>query len=105
MARFLLTAPGPRPAYYKVAEYLWGADCDFDSDGDSDHPEATEWTELTVTLRAAPAEQDNGAERVDIDAVRGSGPLVLAIVSENADLACKAAEFLHRESGGELTSA
>lgn len=105
MARFILRAPGPRPPYYQVAEHLWGSGCKFDSDGNSDHPNATDWTELTVTRRPAPNEQDFAeTERVDIDPV-GARPLVLAIASDNANLARKAAEFLHRQAGGELTLA
>lgn len=104
MARFLLTAPGPRPPHYTVAEHLWGSGCDFDSDGNSDDPEATDWTELTVTLRAAGWEQDNDeAERVDIDPIGTGQPLILGIVSENAELARRAAEYLHQQAGGELT--
>jgi hypothetical protein len=51
MARFLLTSPGSRPPFYRVAQHLWGAGCNFDSDGDSDFPDARDWTELTVVLR------------------------------------------------------
>lgn len=105
MTRFLLAAPGPRPAYYKVAEHLWGPGCNFDSDGNSGHPDATDWTELTVTRRTAEWEQDEEAERVDIDPAGAGGPLVLAILSADPELARKAAEYLHREAGGELSSA
>ncbi len=89
--------PGPRPPYSKVADHLWGSGCNFDSDGNSDHPETTDWTELTVTLRAPPWQQGVGTdERVDVDPLGGGEPLVLAIVSESDDLA-------RREAGGELT--
>ena len=104
MARFLLTAPGPRPPCFKVAEHLWGANCDFDSDGDSETPEATDWTELTVSLRTPQWQQDNVEQRVDVDPLNEGNPLILAIVSEDDDLARKAAAFLHREAGGELTA-
>lgn len=104
MARFLLTAPGPRPPYHKVADHLWGSDCSFDSDGNSDHPDATDWTELPVTLRTHPWQQDLGTEeRVDVDPLSEGEPLVLSIVSQNEDLARRAAEFLQGEAGGELT--
>lgn len=102
MAQLLLTAPGPRPPYYRVARHLWGQNADFDSDGDSTSPDATDWTELTLALR-----DDGGvssdSERVDIDPV-GAEPLVLAVVSESSELARKTAEFLRSECGGELTT-
>ncbi|MCW4462662.1 hypothetical protein OK349_13170 [Sphingomonas sp. BT-65] len=73
----------------------------FDSDGDSITPDATDWTELTLALR-----DDDGRssdfERIDIDPVDRE-PLVLAIVSENTELAHKAAEFLRSACGGDLT--
>lgn len=104
MARFILTAPGPRPPYSQVAERLWGQGCDFDSDGDSSEPEATDWTELTVTLRGKLWEQDADVEeRVDIDPIDGGGPLVLAIKSDSETLARRTAEFLHATAGGTLS--
>ena len=105
MTRFLLTSPGPRPPYYQVAEHLWGADCTFDSDGNSAHPEATDWTELTVTLRSNSWEQDlQEPQRVDVDQVQEGAPLVLAIESDDENLARRVAEFLQHEAGGELTA-
>jgi hypothetical protein len=101
MARFLLTAPGPRPPYYRLAHHLWGPGADFDSDGDSIDPDATDWTELTLSLRDASGKSSD-FERVDIDRLDHE-PLILAVVSENADLARKAAEFLQRKAGGELS--
>ncbi len=104
MARFLLSAPGPRPPYYRVAEHLWGEGCDFDSDGDSSEPAATDWTELTVTLRGKAWEQDAEIEeRVDIDPVDADGLLVLAIKSDNETLARRTAEFLQGTAGGKLS--
>lgn len=101
MARLLLVAPGPRPPYYRLAHHLWGPGSAFDSDGDSVDPDATNWTELTVSLRDESGRASD-VERVDIDPVNRE-PLVLAVVSENADLARKAAEFLQRQAGGELS--
>lgn len=104
MVRFLLTSPGPRPPYYRLAEHLWGADCNFDSDGDSAHPEATDWTELTVTLRTASSEPYLGdPQRVDVDPLQEGTSLVLSIVSDSENLARRAADFLHTQAGGELT--
>lgn len=101
MARLLLTAPGPRPPYYRLAHHLWGSVADFDSDGDSVTPDATDWTELTVSLRGVSGRLSD-SQRIDIDPLDGE-PLILAIVSENAELARRAAEFLQSESGGELS--
>lgn len=103
MARFLLTAPGPRPAYFKLAEHLRGSGCEFDSDGNSNHPEATNWTGLTVILRAPPWQEDTEIERVDIDPVGDGEPLVLAITSDKESLARRAADFLNETAGGKLT--
>ena len=105
MPSFLLIDPGPRPPYYKLAEHLWGSGCDYDSDGNSGHPEAHDWTELTVSLRAARWQQDvDDHDRVDVHPVGAGEPLVLAIVSDQEELARRAAVFLHREAGGELTA-
>lgn len=101
MTRFLLTNPGPRPPCYKVAEHLWGADCTFDSDGNSDTRDATDWTELTVTRRLPSGENDD-QQRVDVDPVDGTVPLILAIRSDNDDLARRAARFLEEHAGGAL---
>lgn len=96
MHRFKLIEPGPRPPYYKVAEHLWGAGCNFDSDGDTSSPEATDWTELTIISRSDPN------QRVDIDPHPEDGPLVLVIRSEHLELAKAVALFLQREAGGVL---
>lgn len=103
MARFFLRGPGPRPAYYKIAEHLWGVGCDFDSDGNSSHPDATDWTELTVSLR--PTEQDSrdSEQRLDIDPADDPHRLVLEITSDSDDLARRAAEFLRDTAGGDLS--
>ena len=97
MYMFLLSSPGPRPPYYEVAHHLWGADCNFDSDGDSYDRETTQWTELTVALRP------DLIERVDVDPIDKDGPLVLKIESMHEELARRAAEFLRDRSGGTLT--
>lgn len=96
MYEFFLVDPGPRPPFRELAEYLWGAGCDFDSDGDSSANDARDWTELTATLRPS------YAERIDIDPLEESAHLVLWIRSDREALAIKAAEFLAEWSGGEL---
>src|SRR5688572_13636966 len=40
-----IKAPGPRPEFYRIAEHLWGAGCNVDSDGDSCSPDDHDWTE------------------------------------------------------------
>ena len=52
---------GNMPPFYEVAEAIWGRGVDIDSDGDSSHPEDTNWRELTVTLRP------DCDQRLDID--------------------------------------
>ena len=80
MYECFLVNPGPRPPYYLVGRHLWGTQADWDSDGDSDTPDATDWTELTAALRP------QLAARVDIDPIHDTGPLVLWVRSESADL-------------------
>lgn len=97
MHKLYLIAPGPRPPFYEVAQALWG-NADFDSDGDSDTPDAVDWTELTLSRRP------DEVERVDVDPVGGAGPLVLCIKSENAELTRRAADFLWQRAGGSLSA-
>jgi hypothetical protein len=97
MFNYYLTAPGERPQSISVAHHLWGNECDFDSDGNDDEAPVGCWTELTVALRS------ECEERIDVDPIDGSEPLVLVIRSDSADLAKKAALFLQSHSGGELS--
>lgn len=99
MHTFLLSSPGNRPPYYALAEHVWGLGCDIDSDGNSSTPDATDWTELTIRLRS------KAEERIDVDPVGSTEPLVLSIRSENGELAHRAAVFLRDAAGGELTKA
>ncbi|MCL9657691.1 hypothetical protein [Pseudomonas protegens] len=91
----LLHHPGPRPAFYRVAEHLWGAGCNVDSDGDSRTPDDEQWTELTLILRASPE------QRLDIDPLSRE-PLVLLIRASAADLGARAAHFIQSVAGGTL---
>jgi len=86
---------GPRPAYYLIAEQLWGAGRDIDSDGNSSSSEDTEWTELTLSLRG------EDRQHLEIDPLP-SQPLVLAVRSSQESLARRAAEFIVSVSGGSL---
>jgi len=42
---------GDMPPYYEVPYAIWGNGCDFDSDGDADHPDSVNWRELDAYLR------------------------------------------------------
>jgi hypothetical protein len=86
---------GPRPPCAQVAEHLWGAGVDFDSDGDSTSPSDLHWKELTVERRVPPG------ERIDIDPV-SDVPLVLKVVASSQSLARRAAEFLRDRTNGHL---
>jgi len=91
----LIKQPGPRPAYYLVAEHLWGSDCNIDSDGDSQTPEDTQWTELSLSLRGT------SSSHIEIDPV-SIEPLVLAVRSSQESLCQQAARFIIAHSGGAL---
>ena len=93
--KFRVRNPGPRPPFHAIAEHLWGAGVNFDSDGDSRTLEDPNWTELTVIRR------DGTDERLDIDPV-AEEPLTLQVVSESRDLARRAAAFLADATGGGL---
>lgn len=88
--------PGPRPAFHLVAEHLWGAGCNYDSDGNSMTALDGEWTELTVALRGAG--QD---EQLSIDHLP-HGPLVLVVRSPSETLCARATQFIVSCSGGAI---
>jgi hypothetical protein len=98
MHSIYLSAPGPRPFFGDVAEHLWGPGCDIDSDGNADEALLDGWTELTLILRP------DYEQRVDIEPLDDREPLVLAICSEQEELARQAANFLQSVSGGVLTN-
>lgn len=97
MHALYLVQPGLRPYFDDIASHLWGAGCDFDSDGNDDDLPSGNWTELTVALRP------EGDLRLDIDPLDDAQPLVLVIRSEDKNLAEKAALFLLSQAGGTLT--
>jgi hypothetical protein len=72
-----LKVVGPMPPFYKIAEALWGSGTDYDSDGDSETPDSTNWTELTLTNR-----QDI-KQRIDIDPSEKPDHIFLRGSSEN----------------------
>jgi hypothetical protein len=94
-----LVNPGPRPPFGLVADHLWGAGADVDTDGNSSSPSDTNWTELTVQLRP-----DTGdLNRVDVDPA-SELPLVLKVVSSSAELAERVAEYLANYCKAEIVS-
>ena len=97
-SKFVISKPGPRPPYYKVADYLWGEGANIDSDGNSLNPEDTNWTELSVCYR------DEETPYVHVDPI-SENPLVLEVRSTSYELAKKAAQFIASETGGVLKSA
>ena len=97
MFKYYLTSPGTRPPSAFVVRHLWGGECDIDSDGNEDQLLVGGWTELTVALRP------ECKERVDVDPIDDSEPLVLVIRSESSDLAKRTALFLQFHSGGNLS--
>jgi len=97
MPSVFLIDPGPRPVVSDVAEYLWGAGCDVDSDGNATAANDRSWTELTLTLRPG------YRQRIDVDPLDDRQPLVLVIRSETDELAQRIGSFLHSASGGELS--
>lgn len=89
--------PGPRPPCHRIAEHLWGAGCNIDSDGNSETPADTSWTELTLVLRAT-------GERIDIDPV-STQPLILKVRGESVRLVLKAVAIIIEHSGGDISLA
>ncbi len=93
---FYLVDPRDRPPYGWVADNLWGSETNVDSDGNSCTPDDTQWTELSLMLRACA----DGAQ-VHIDPV-ATAPLVLQIRSPDASLAERTARFLSEHTKGNI---
>jgi hypothetical protein len=91
-----VTCPGERPPFGVVPVFLWGHECDFDSDGDALDWKSGSWTELFVSLRGG-----SDAEFVEIN-LHQESPLVLAICSPNSELVYRAAYILAHYSGGKV---
>jgi hypothetical protein len=91
--------PGPRPAYYLVADHLWGRGCNVDSDGNSVPANSTEWTELTLSLRDSAESQHLSIDPVSL------APLVLVVRSHDADLCERAAAYIVSCAGGSVDDA
>jgi hypothetical protein len=93
-----ITPEGPLPAFYCIAEHLWGTGCDVDSDGDCTGSDDHQWTELTLSLRGT------SGERLDIDPI-SLMPLTLVIRSSHAILCQRAADYIVSVSGGSIGAA
>ena len=94
-----LISPGPRPPYGQVADHLWGAGADVDTDGNSTDPNDTNWTELTVQTRPDP----DDLNRIDVDLVSDL-PLVLRVMASSPALAERVAGFLARHCSAEIVT-
>ena len=94
--QIFLISPGPRPAFGLLADFLWPGR-DVDTDGNSDFPASSSWTELTIALRPS------CTERIDVDPVSQS-PLVLKVSATSPELASRVATFLQERSGGTLSA-
>ena len=97
-SKFIISKPGPRPPYYKVADYLWGEGANIDSDGNSTNPEDTDWTELSICFR------DEDTPYVHVDPI-SENPLILEVRSISYELAKKTAEYIACKTGGVLKNA
>ena len=82
---------GPMPAYYKIADHIWGVDADIDSDGNSETAESTDWNELTIILRS------DREQRIDIETI-SSKENSLLLCASSKELSESAMRFL-REHG------
>ncbi len=80
---------GPMPAYYKIADHIWGVDADIDSDGNSETAESTDWNELTIILRS------NREQRIDIETI-STNPKLLLLCASSEDLSGSAIQFLRK---------
>uniref|UniRef100_A0A7C2AXC1 Uncharacterized protein n=1 Tax=Pseudomonas graminis TaxID=158627 RepID=A0A7C2AXC1_9PSED len=90
-----ITPERPLPAFYCIAEHLWGTGCDVDSDGDCAGSDDHQWTELTLSLRGT------SGERIDIDPL-SLMPLTLVIRSSHATLCQRVADYIVSVSGGTI---
>lgn len=80
---------GELPAYYKIADVLWGVDADIDSDGNSETAESTSWSELTLILRS------DTEQRLEIDPDE-KGERFLLVSSMKEDLVTKTIDYLKK---------
>jgi hypothetical protein len=96
MPTILVKPTSLRPDFRLVLTFLWGDDCNCDTDGNAQYPAGREWTELYCRNR------ENPTETFDVSPV-STKPLVLAVESPNQALAARAAYFIAIESVGLVT--
>ena len=94
---FFVKTPNPRPKFNCIANFLWGKEVDYDSDGDASNPSDQNWTELTLEHR----ERLN--ERIDVDPILDN-PLILKVKSENSNLSAQVAFYLAHTTNGEISN-
>ncbi len=82
---------GEMPAYYKIADFLWGDGANIDSDGNSENPNSTNWTELTLILRS------DTEQRIDIDPIDDRDKLLI-LKATTEELMIKTVSYL-KDSG------
>ena len=75
------------PPFYEISDYLWGRDANIDSDGNSNDPAASKWTELTLILRS------DESQRIDIDPIEGKEGF-LKLRAEDLKLGQRVVSFL-----------
>lgn len=85
-----------RPAFWRLAIFLWGSESDWDSDGNSANPDDMDWTELTLSNRT------KNDQRVDITPLN-STPLILKVVGSTQLLAAQSSYFLAAFTGGKVS--
>lgn len=89
MKELSLKLTGELPPFYKIADFVWGEGSDFDSDGNSSTPEATDWSELTLILR------NDASKRIDIDPIDGDARH-LKLMASNEKLANSVVSYLQQ---------
>ena len=96
---FYVLAPGDRPEFGLIQEFVWedGGSIDTDTDGNAYPRNSTNWTELTVETR------DDRRERIDVDPIHDR-PLILKIRSAKEYLAARAAYALAVYTGGGVST-
>ena len=94
-SKLIITEPGSRLPYYKVAYYLWGEGANIDSDGNSANQEDTSWIELSVHF------SEDESPCVHVNPI-SENPLTLEVRSISYEFARKTSEFVSNEVGGVL---
>jgi len=91
---FLIRSPGPRPFLKDLVRHVFGDNAEVNADGDS--PMSADWTWLYMQRRSR---RDEAVVEI---CMIGHGATALRITSEDKALAKTTADFLVRETGGQL---